>query len=80
MITTIASSTGILYISVILLPALYTSAHAWVDSCIVNANPTCIQSSGISSAYKSDLDPVSQGEASKSSVIQKDTPFILPFP
>jgi len=80
MITTIASSTLILYISVCLLPAVYISAHAWVDSCIVNANSTCIQSSGVSSAYRSDPDPISQGEAPRSTVIQKDMPFILPFP
>lgn len=80
MITAITYLTLILYISVCFLSAVYTSAYAWVDSCIVNANSTCIQSSSVSSAYKSGLDPVSQGKASKSSIIQKDTPFILPFP
>lgn len=80
MITTIAYSTLLLCISICLLPAVYASAHAWIGSCSINVNTTCIQSSSVSSAYRSDLTPASKDKALKSSAIQKDTPFILPFP
>ncbi|MBV9176486.1 MAG: hypothetical protein JO327_02675 [Nitrososphaeraceae archaeon] len=80
MITTIAYSTLLFCISICLLPAVYTFAHAWVGSCTINVNSTCIQPGCVSSAYRSDLDPVSEDKVLKSSVIQKDTPFILPFP
>ena len=79
MIITILYSTLLLYISVCLLPAVYAPAHAGVGSCSINVNTTCIQSSSISFAYRSDLLPA-EDKTLKSSAIQKDTPFILPFP
>jgi hypothetical protein len=80
MITTVVYSTLLLCISVCLLAAVYASAHARVGSCSINVNTTCIHSSSVSSAYRSDLVPAYEGKTLKSSVIQKDTPFILPFP
>jgi hypothetical protein len=59
---------------------VYASAYAWVGSCSIYVNTTCIQSSSVSPAYRSDLARASEGNALKSRVIQKDTPFILPFP
>jgi hypothetical protein len=80
MITTIVHSPLLLCISVCLLLAVYATAHAWVGSCSINVNTTCIRSSSVSSAYRSDLVPAYEDKTLKSSVIQKDIPFILPFP